>query len=61
MSSTASEGKQTELAKAQDRFPIRVDLLPSDIDEVTESSGCSTRRPPAPRRSASSSRPIATS
>lgn len=28
-------GKQTELAKAQDRFPIRVDLLPSDIDEVT--------------------------
>jgi hypothetical protein len=29
------EGKQTELAKAQDRFPIRVDLLPSDIDEVT--------------------------
>ncbi len=29
------EGKQTELAKAQDRFPVRVDLLPSDIDEVT--------------------------
>jgi hypothetical protein len=29
------EGKQTELAKAQDRFPIRVDLLPSDIEEVT--------------------------
>ena len=29
------EGKQTELAKAVDRFPIRVDLLPSDIDEVT--------------------------
>ncbi len=29
------EGKQTELAKARDRFPIRVDLLPSDIDEVT--------------------------
>lgn len=29
------EGRQTELAKAQDRFPIRVDLLPSDIDEVT--------------------------
>ena len=29
------EGKQTELAKAQDRFPIRIDLLPSDIDEVT--------------------------
>lgn len=28
-------GKQTELAKAQDRFPIRPDLLPSDIDEVT--------------------------
>ena len=25
------EGKQTELAKAVDRFPIRVDLLPSDI------------------------------
>ena len=29
------EGKQTELAKAVDRFPIRVDLLPADIDEVT--------------------------
>ncbi len=29
------EGKQTELAKAQDRFPNRVDLLPSDIREVT--------------------------
>lgn len=29
------EGKQTELAKAKDRFPITVDLLPSDIDEVT--------------------------
>ena len=29
------EGRQTELAKAVDRFPIRVDLLPSDIDEVT--------------------------
>ena len=29
------EGKQTELAKAQDRFEIKVDLLPSDIDEVT--------------------------
>jgi len=29
------EGKQTQLATAKDRFPIRVDLLPSDIDEVT--------------------------
>jgi hypothetical protein len=29
------EGTQTELATAQDRFPIKVDLLPSDIDEVT--------------------------
>jgi hypothetical protein len=31
------EGKQIELAKAQDRFPSRgrVDLLPSDIEEVT--------------------------
>lgn len=29
------EGKQIELAKAQDRFPIRIDLLPSDINEVT--------------------------
>lgn len=28
-------GKQQELARAQDRFPIKVDLLPSDIDEVT--------------------------
>jgi hypothetical protein len=29
------EGKQVELARVQDRFPIRVDLLPSDIEEVT--------------------------
>jgi hypothetical protein len=29
------EGSQVELARAIDRFPIRVDLLPSDIDEVT--------------------------
>ncbi|MEX1004146.1 MAG: BREX system P-loop protein BrxC [Acidimicrobiia bacterium] len=28
------EGRQIELARAIDRFPIRVDLLPSDIDEV---------------------------
>ncbi len=29
------ESKQVELARAQARFPLRVDLLPSDIDEVT--------------------------
>jgi hypothetical protein len=29
------EGKQVELARVQDRFPIRADLLPSDIEEVT--------------------------
>ena len=29
------EAKQVELARAQARFPLRVDLLPSDIDEVT--------------------------
>lgn len=29
------ESKQVELARAQARFPHRVDLLPSDIDEVT--------------------------
>ena len=29
------DGKKTEFAKAKDRFPIRVDLLSSDIDEVT--------------------------
>ena len=28
------EGRQIELARAIDRFPIRIDLLPSDIDEV---------------------------
>lgn len=30
------ESKQVELARAQARFPLRVDLLPSDINEVTE-------------------------
>jgi hypothetical protein len=30
----ALESKRTELARVQDRFPIRVDLLPSDIGEV---------------------------
>lgn len=30
----ALEKKKTELARVQDRFPIRVDLLPSDIHEV---------------------------
>jgi hypothetical protein len=29
------EGKRVELARVQDRFPLRVDLLPSDIKEVT--------------------------
>ncbi len=29
------EGKKVELARAKDRFPLRIDLLPSDIDEVT--------------------------
>ena len=29
------EGKQIELARVQARFPLRVDLLPTDIDEVT--------------------------
>ena len=29
------EGKQVELARVKDRFPLRVDLLPTDIDEVT--------------------------
>lgn len=29
------EGKQVELARVQDRFANRVDLLPSDIEEVT--------------------------
>ena len=29
------EARQVELARAQARFPLRVDLLPSDIDEVT--------------------------
>jgi hypothetical protein len=29
------ESKQVELARVQARFPVRVDLLPSDIDEVT--------------------------
>lgn len=28
------ESKQIELARVQDRFPIHVDLLPADIDEV---------------------------
>jgi len=28
------EGRQVELARVQARFPIRVDLLPADIDEV---------------------------
>ncbi|MGH2768263.1 MAG: hypothetical protein ACRDIF_04820 [Actinomycetota bacterium] len=28
------EGKRVELARAQDRFPVRVDLVPSDIEEV---------------------------
>lgn len=28
------EGKQVELARVQARFPLRVDLLPADIDEV---------------------------
>jgi hypothetical protein len=28
------EGRQVELARVQDRFPLRVDLLPADIDEV---------------------------
>lgn len=28
------ESRQIELARAIDRFPIRIDLLPSDIDEV---------------------------
>jgi flagellar biosynthesis/type III secretory pathway protein FliH len=30
----ALESKQIELARVQDRFPTRVDLLPADIDEV---------------------------
>jgi hypothetical protein len=30
------ESKQVELARAQARFPLRVDLLPSDINEVAE-------------------------
>ena len=29
------EARKVELARAQARFPLRVDLLPSDIDEVT--------------------------
>jgi len=29
------EGKAVELARVQDRFPLRVDLAPSDISEVT--------------------------
>jgi hypothetical protein len=29
------ESRQIELARVQARFPLRVDLLPSDIDEVT--------------------------
>lgn len=29
------EGKQIELARLQDRFPVRVDLAPEDIREVT--------------------------
>lgn len=29
------ESKQVELARARARFPLRVDLLPTDIDEVT--------------------------
>jgi hypothetical protein len=29
------ESRQVELARAQARFPLRVDLLPSDIEEVT--------------------------
>lgn len=29
------ESRQVELARVQDRFPLRVDLLPSDIHEVT--------------------------
>lgn len=29
------EGSKVELARVQDRFPLRVDLLPSDIEEVT--------------------------
>ena len=29
------ESRSVELARAQARFPLRVDLLPSDIDEVT--------------------------
>ena len=29
------EGSKVELARVQDRFPVRVDLLPSDIEEVT--------------------------
>ena len=28
------EGKKVEMARAKDRFPLRIDLLPSDIDEV---------------------------
>jgi len=28
------EGRQVELARVQARFPVRVDLLPADIDEV---------------------------
>ena len=29
------ESRQVELSRAQARFRLRVDLLPSDIDEVT--------------------------
>lgn len=29
------EGRRVELARAQARFPIRVDLIPSDIEDVT--------------------------
>lgn len=29
------EGSKVELARVQDRFPLRIDLLPSDIEEVT--------------------------
>ena len=29
------ESRQVEYARVQDRFPLRVDLLPSDIHEVT--------------------------
>src|SRR5947209_19057034 len=29
------ESRQVEYARVQDRFPLRVDLLPSDIREVT--------------------------